>query len=207
MSKETKNKISIVAKKQWSTSEYRDKHLRNKQSLKQIRSKKSKETWIKYGDKISNSLKIAANTPKALEKRSRISKQLWKDPKFRKKISESMILKWKDDNFRHKIAVTGQPRLSKNWTNDIQINNFNFNESLIKEISKEDCESLLNKYHYLSKLGRSGIYLGSLIDTTLTSTAVFTSPIRIESAIKNKNTVELSRFCINPTFQKKNYAS
>jgi len=251
----------------------------------------------------TESLKIAMSTPKALQKRSILTKQLWSNSDFRQKISTSMFKRWQDNNYRKKIAEAGQPRFSqihktfsglltdlgiihKNeyvlgpWSFDVHIPNirgkgllieingdwihslpekkasdkakftyyerylsekydlkyiwehefytierikdlilywtgkevhlvdFNFNNTNIEVISERDAEDFISKYHYLSKLGHRGVYIGGIVDNILTSTAIFSPPVRSESFNNiNVPAIELSRFCINPKYQRKNYAS
>lgn len=88
------------------------------------------------------------------------------------------------------------------------IKEFNFSDTIIKAISAQEAENLLNKYHYLSKLGRAGYYYGGHIDNNLSSVAVFAPVGRIESLNGIlKPALELTRFCIHPFYQQKNYAS
>lgn len=88
---------------------------------------------------------------------------------------------------------------------------FDIEKTTIKPASAEDCDTFLGKYHYLSKIGRSGICLAGYVDDVMTSVAVFTAVLRKEMAtsegLKCQEVLELSRFCIHPSYQVKNYAS
>jgi hypothetical protein len=89
------------------------------------------------------------------------------------------------------------------------INNFDFKNIKIDLICKEESEIFINSYHYLKF--KNGIHIGAKLDDKLIAVAIYSNPVRIESAtslgIEYKNTLELSRFCISPEYNKKNLAS
>jgi hypothetical protein len=106
-------------------------------------------------------------------------------------------------------VITRIKNLIQYWTGSSEtIKKFDFSKTIVKPINTQEAESLLNKYHYLSKLGRSGYCYGGFIDNNLSSVATFAPVGRIES-LNNIITpaLELTRFCIHPLYQQKNYAS
>lgn len=93
----------------------------------------------------------------------------------------------------------------------IVINEFDFNDVNVGHCLAADCNNLLSKYHYLPNTGRGGIRFGAYLYSKLIAVCVF-SPL----ARQNINTPngfsadkcrELSRLCIHPEYQKKNFAS
>ena len=76
----------------------------------------------------------------------------------------------------------------------------------------DDLKSLFAKYHYLANIGRVGsARFGAVLNKTLIAGAVFSSPTRQESlkkqGVQSGGMLELSRFCIAPQYQKKNFAT
>lgn len=95
----------------------------------------------------------------------------------------------------------------------IKIIDFNFNQVIISQSEPtQELKSLLAKYHYLANIGRIGSirYIATIKDKIIAA-AIFSSPTRKESAkrleLKSRQLLELTRFCIHPQFQKKNFAS
>lgn len=88
---------------------------------------------------------------------------------------------------------------------------FDFNDVIIKEIDHKDCYLLLSKYHYLSNAVRFGIYYGAFLGDKLIAACVFSPMVRNNILSKfdvlNKDAKELSRFCIDPSYQKMNFGS
>jgi len=91
---------------------------------------------------------------------------------------------------------------------------FNLNDISIKRVEEisDDLKSLFATYHYLANIGRFGsLRYGGYLSDELVVAAVFSSPTRQESAAKlglqSRELLELSRFCINSKFQKKNFAT
>jgi hypothetical protein len=89
---------------------------------------------------------------------------------------------------------------------------FSFNQVTICDPPINDLKTLFAKYHYLANIGRVGSKrFGAFIDEQLAAGAVFSSPTRQESikrlGLCKGELLELSRFCIAPQFQKKNFAS
>ena len=89
----------------------------------------------------------------------------------------------------------------------IEMVDFSFNDIEIKECEAKDYKLLLSKYHYLPNAGRGGIAYGAYINNELIAVCIF-SPLNRQNMPWDKDsTRELSRFCINPRYQKKNLAS
>jgi GNAT superfamily N-acetyltransferase len=93
---------------------------------------------------------------------------------------------------------------------EIEIMDFNFEDIEIRPCESKDYKLLLSKYHYLQNAGRGGIAHGAYYKNELVAVCVF-SPlvrqnIRVEG-FKQEEVRELSRLCIHPKYQKKNFAS
>jgi len=83
---------------------------------------------------------------------------------------------------------------------------FDFADLQIRKSPRSDYKLLLSKYHYLANAGRGGISYGAYLGDKLIAVCIFSPPIR-QNVDDSQNTRELSRFCINPSYQKKNFAS
>jgi len=101
----------------------------------------------------------------------------------------------------------------KEWLgiNDIKISEFSFSDIEIKKCVASEYRILLGKYHYLSTGTRGGISYGAYLDNKLTAVCMF-SPLSRQNILipkeYNRNQCrELSRFCIDPRYQKKNFGS
>lgn len=91
---------------------------------------------------------------------------------------------------------------------DIPVLDFNFKDIEIRESTWRDVGEFLALYHYIGK-GRGGIAMGAYLDDKLIGCAVFSPPLRQNQAkyFGVDSFRELSRFCIHPSYQKKNFAS
>jgi hypothetical protein len=99
--------------------------------------------------------------------------------------------------------------LIKYWTGKTQFEliEYDFDEVLINRCHAKDYRLLLSKYHYLSNAGKGGIAFGAILNNELIAVCVF-SPLGRQNMPWNKNTTrELSRLCIHPRYQKRNFAS
>lgn len=102
--------------------------------------------------------------------------------------------------------------LLKYWLGISSVENidFNFEDVVIKDCPAVDYRLLLSKYHYLANAGRGGIAYGAYLNNELIAVCVF-SPLPRQNIsiddIKNNQVRELSRFCINPKYQKRNFAT
>jgi len=96
----------------------------------------------------------------------------------------------------------------KSWLKIDTINQieFEFRHVTIATPPKNDYKLLLGKYHYLPNAGRGGIVFGAYLNNTLIAVCIFSPPIR-HNTDDPKTTRELSRLCIHPSYQKKNFAS
>lgn len=94
-----------------------------------------------------------------------------------------------------------------------EMRNFCFDSvKIVDDCQIDDLRSLFARYHYLANIGRVGSKrYGVLVDDQLVAGVIFSCPTRQESAKRlhlcNNELLELSRFCIAPNFQKKNFAS
>lgn len=99
--------------------------------------------------------------------------------------------------------------LLKYWLGitEVQVEAFELSDVKVKEIEVKQANELLEKYHYLSGCGRGGKIYGAFIDERLVAVCSFSSMIRQNLPFDNKTTKELSRFCIHPNYQKRNFGS
>lgn len=86
---------------------------------------------------------------------------------------------------------------------------FQFQDIRVVRISERAiAKDFLNRYHYIGTLGKGGYVYGAYLDDVLVAVAVFSKPTRHESTVRLKTDVrELTRFCIHPSYHKKNFAS
>lgn len=92
----------------------------------------------------------------------------------------------------------------------IDVIDFDFKDIIIKSSPASDYKLLLSKYHYLPNAGRGGDAWGAYLNNDLIATCVFSPLVRQNIHIENfnkKEVRELSRLCIHPRYQKKNFAS
>ena len=80
---------------------------------------------------------------------------------------------------------------------------FSFADVVVKKVDK--VKYFLDLYHYIGP-GRGGIKIGAFLDDVLIALAVFSSPVR-QNLNFPSGSLELSRFCIHPSYHKKNFAS
>jgi len=102
--------------------------------------------------------------------------------------------------------------LVKYWVGitKLELVEFNFGQLQIKECPASDYKLLLSKYHYLANAGRGGMSHGSFgayLGDELIAVCVFSPLIRQNIPHDYNSTRELSRLCIHPRYQKKNFAS
>lgn len=99
--------------------------------------------------------------------------------------------------------------LIKYWMgiSNIDLIDFDFNDAHITNINVKTANKLLDKYHYLSGCGRGGIIYGVFVDGNLVAVCAFSSLLRGNMPYDKDKTRELSRFCIHPRYQKKNFGS
>ena len=89
----------------------------------------------------------------------------------------------------------------------LELIDFDFNNVKIKECPASDYRLLLSKYHYLANACRGGITYGAYLDNELIAVCGFSPLIRQNIPEDSKTTRELSRLCIHPRYQKRNFAS
>jgi len=99
--------------------------------------------------------------------------------------------------------------LIKYWVglSSIEAVDFEFGDINIKPSTADEYRSLLSKYHYLSNAGRGGNVLGAYLMDCLVAVCVFSPLTRQNLPWDRETTRELSRLCIHPRYQKKNFAS
>ncbi len=89
----------------------------------------------------------------------------------------------------------------------LELIEFNFRDVAIIKIDVKTANRLLEKYHYLSGCGRGGILYGAFLGGKLIAVCAFSSLIRQNLPYNQETTRELSRFCIHPRYQMKNFGS
>jgi GNAT superfamily N-acetyltransferase len=92
----------------------------------------------------------------------------------------------------------------------MEILDFNIDDVTIQSCPAKDYRLLLSKYHYLPNAGRGGLAFGVYLQDKLIAVCVFSSLVRQNIKVGEhdpKKTKELSRLCIHPSYQKKNFAS
>jgi hypothetical protein len=94
-----------------------------------------------------------------------------------------------------------------------QLVRFAFDEMVISESDvTDDIKALFAKYHYLANIGRFGsIRYVARLNGELAACVVFSHPTRQESrtrlGLRAGELFELTRFCIHPKFQARNFAT
>lgn len=93
---------------------------------------------------------------------------------------------------------------------DVNVVDFKFSDVSISVGDGTAVRSFLDSYHYIGK-GRGGQCFGATIAGELIGCAVYSPPLRQNTAgqfgLNDGEVRELSRFCIHPSYQKKNFAS
>lgn len=88
---------------------------------------------------------------------------------------------------------------------------FTFKDIQERVVDFKEAELFISKYHYASRVGRSGVNLGYYLGDILVGVIVYSTPIRQEVASKQgrpyREVLELSRLAIHPDYQVKNLAS
>jgi GNAT superfamily N-acetyltransferase len=104
--------------------------------------------------------------------------------------------------------------LIKLWTgNKYDQVDFEFNDIIVKKCPASEYKYFLQAYHYLMNAGRGGQAYGAYLDNKLIAVCIFSPLPRQNITIKTyhdftySNSVDLSRLCIHPKYQKKNFGS
>jgi hypothetical protein len=88
---------------------------------------------------------------------------------------------------------------------------FSFDDVEIIHITDDEARKFVAKYHYFGRIGKNSIRYGVKLGNDLIAVCAFSTITRKESAdklgIKTAEIRELSRFCIHPAYQKKNFAT
>jgi len=111
-----------------------------------------------------------------------------------------------EHEFHNKNRVV---ELVKYWLGIAAIDSieFDFDSVEIRKCPPKDYKLLLGKYHYLPTAGRGGIAFGAYLESGLIAVCIFSPMPRQNMPYNNKSHRELSRLCIHPRYQKKNFAS
>ena len=72
--------------------------------IKILQNRFSSGKWHRYWNVCINKMPYMWKDPEYRKKMSNITKELWKDPEYRKKISEQRKERWKDPEFRKKMS-------------------------------------------------------------------------------------------------------
>jgi hypothetical protein len=140
-------------------------------------------------------------------RKDRISRDKSKSSYIENNLSGQYELKYLwEHEFKCKDKIV---ELIKYWTgiNKIEIKDFDFKDVAIKKSDADEYRLLLSKYHYLPNAGKGGIAYGSYIGDELIAVCVFSPLSRQNMPYDYDKTLELSRLCIHPKYQKKNFAS
>jgi hypothetical protein len=102
--------------------------------------------------------------------------------------------------------------LIKYWCNiNTEKKQFSFDDVIIRDCPTDDVKIFLGKYHYLHKTGNNKIKLGFYLGDILIGLVIYGPITRNESAtrlgLKPGELLELTRLCIHPGYQIKNFAS
>lgn len=88
---------------------------------------------------------------------------------------------------------------------------FDYSDVIIKKVTSGECKQLLTKYHYLAGVGRGGIAYASYLKDKMMGVCIFSPLLRgnmfSNLNIPSRNIRELSRLCIHPAYNKKNFGS
>jgi len=115
---------------------------------------------------------------------------------------------WEHEFYQHNKIIN----TIEYWLNisNTKLISFSFDDVAIHKSKSNEYTPLLAKYHYLATAGRGGIAYGAYLENKLIAICIFSPLVRqnIQIANYNKSCVrELSRFCIHPKYQKKNFGS
>jgi GNAT superfamily N-acetyltransferase len=88
---------------------------------------------------------------------------------------------------------------------------FSFSDvKIVCDYPNHDVRNFLDSYHYINR-GRNGMNFCAIHKGEMIACAVFNRPLRQTTAqqfrLANEDVFELARFCIHPSYQKKNFAS
>jgi AraC-like DNA-binding protein len=103
--------------------------------------------------------------------------------------------------------------LIRYWTglNKLKLIDYQLENIIIKEISDSDAKLFIAKYHYFGRIGRNSTKYGAYINNILIAICTFANITRNETAtrlkLKSRQLRELTRFCIHPSYQKRNLAT
>jgi GNAT superfamily N-acetyltransferase len=99
--------------------------------------------------------------------------------------------------------------LVKYWLGKSAIDciDFDFRDVVVAPSEAREYKLLLSKYHYLHNAGRGGTAYGAYLGDELIAACVFSPMVRQNLPWDNETARELSRLCIHPRYQKKNFAS
>jgi GNAT superfamily N-acetyltransferase len=114
--------------------------------------------------------------------------------------------------WEHQFAsYNGVLALLQNWLGiTIEQKEFSFKELQIRKVSASDYRPFLHKYHYLMNAGRGGCAWGAFLSDELIAVCVFSPLPRQNITAKGysgESVRDLSRLCIHPKYQKKNFGS
>ena len=137
-----------------------------------------------------------------------------KDYKFHKFFERSLKEKY------NLLILWEHEFLAKNRIRDIVINTLNMRKEpilinkddlILSIVDKNDGDLFLSKYHYMSKVGRGGIYNAILYNNKIIGIALFSPITRKESAdrlmVLPHQILELTKLCLHPGYHSHNLAS
>lgn len=114
--------------------------------------------------------------------------------------------------WEHEFAANNRvlDRLKLKLGLSLDIVDFNFEDVIIRTPDSKELKSFLDAYHYIGK-DRGGNCFGAYFNGELIGCVVYSPPLRQNTAgqfnLSSSEVCELSRLCIHPNYQKKNFAS
>jgi very-short-patch-repair endonuclease len=129
-----------------------------------------------------------------------IQKDIRKNDYIRNNRKERYIRLWEQYTLSRESLITILQQVTGKVVN---VKNFELSNLKIKEIAQSESRLFIEKYHYLMTLGPFSKIFGAFLDDLLVAVCVFKYP----TYATNNGCLELSRFCIHPSYQIKNMAS
>lgn len=112
---------------------------------------------------------------------------------------------WEHEFHNHSKVVESV----KYWLglSSVEIEDFAYDQVSIRKAAASEYKDLLLKYHYLTNAGRGGIPYGAYLGDKLIAVCIFSNLPRQNIVIQGHKCCDLSRLCIHPRYQKKNFGS
>ena len=115
-------------------------------------------------------------------------------------MSEQYIRLWEQYTLSREALVS---ILSRVFKRSVTIIDFSFKDLSFREINSQETRNFVEKYHYAMRLGPFIKGVGVFLQQNMIAVCAFKYP----TYATNHGCLELSRFCIHPSYQIKNLAS